>query len=129
LVYIEKHPYILNELLKIGKNLKSPFPYRVTEKIQDDFSNHFSEDDCLNGDLNTYWMNIVASSNYIVRGKSRGISKESIEWLKTSFFDIFKQYKFLEVHIDKYPIFYKEYINHEKARMLILYYLFLENNH
>jgi hypothetical protein len=36
---------------------------------------------------------------------------------------------FLGEPVYEYPIFYKEYINYEKARMLILYYLFLENNH
>ncbi|PET65387.1 hypothetical protein CN514_12150 [Bacillus sp. AFS001701] len=127
LVKAEKNPIILKELLKLGETLKNPFPYQDTELIQNDYKDFFSEDDCLNADLNTYWMIILSSHNYIIRGKSDEIYKKNlIKWLKLSFFDQFDQYKFLKTNIDKYPIFYKDYLNYEKTRMYILYYLFLE---
>ncbi len=129
LVFNEKHPYILHELLKLAGSLRNPFPYRDTRKIHNDFSFDFSDEDCINGDLNTYWMNINASAINIVRGKSHEIYIRKIELLNQSFFDYFNQYKFLEGHIYKYPFFYKEYLSHEKARMIILYYLFLEKRY
>ncbi|MGJ7910464.1 YxiJ family protein [Neobacillus sp. LXY-1] len=129
LVYVEKYPYTINQLLKLKKKLTKPYPSRDTDKIQNDFRSFFSEDDCINGDLNTYWMNIVASSTTISKGKFKEITNKQIKLMEQSFFDYFKQYKFLESHINNYPIFYEEYLNHEKARMLTLYYLFLEKRY
>ncbi|MBZ4222227.1 YxiJ-like family protein [Bacillus wiedmannii] len=33
------------------------------------------------------------------------------------------QYHFLEIEIVKYPILYRDFMNYEKARKLLLYYL------
>lgn len=112
---------IYEELKSLNEKLYSPFPYRDTGQIQEDF--FIFEDDCLNGDLNSYWMNIVGSLSYVLRGNSKKIPKGQIDRLHLSFYDIFQQYRFLEEKMDAYPIFYQEYKNHEKARKLLLDYL------
>lgn len=49
--------------------LEYPFPYRDTDKIQDDFQSHFKEleedEDSLVGDFNTYYMNIAGTRSYV----------------------------------------------------------------
>lgn len=127
LVYSERNPNILKQLLEL--DLSKPFPYRDTSKIRDDFKELFLEDDCLNADLNTYWMNIYGRLSYILKGRSPKIHQGQIEWLQMSFFDIFKQYRFLEEHIVEYKDFYEEYVIHEKARILIFCYLFLDTRY
>ena len=127
LVYRERNPNILKQLLEL--DLCKPFPYRDTSKISDDFKKFFLEDDCINADLNTYWMSINGKLSYILKGRSPKIPQGQIEWLQMSFFDIFKQYRFLEEHIIKYKDFYEEYVTHEKARILIFCYLFLDNRY
>ena len=127
LVYRERNPTILKQLLEL--DISKHFPYLDTSKIGYDFKELFLDADCLNADLNTYWMSIYGKLSYILRGRSQNIPQGQIDWLKKSFFDIFKQYRFLEEHISKYPGFYETYINHEKARTLILCYLFLESRY
>lgn len=105
----------------MNEKLYSPFPYRDTGQIQEDFD--ISEEDCLNGDLNSYWMNIVGSLSYVLRGNLKKIPNGQIDRLHLSFYDIFPQYRFLEEKMAAYPIFYQEYKNHEKARKLLLDYL------
>ncbi|WP_242691207.1 YxiJ-like family protein [Cytobacillus praedii] len=122
----EKMPNILKQLLQL--DLLTPFPYNDTSKLRADFKEHFLEDDCINGDLNTYWMTISGSLSYILRGYPKEDPQSQIEWLGWSFFDRYKQYRFLEPHIHNYPVFYEEYCNHEKARIVILCYLFLESS-
>ena len=122
----EKMPNLLKEVLQL--DLLKPFPYKDTSKLHADFKEHFLEDDCINGDLNTYWMTISGSLSYILRGYPKEVPQSQIEWLGWSFFDRFKQYRFLEQHIPNYPVFYEEYSNHEKARIVILCYLFLESS-
>lgn len=120
----EKMPNLLKEVLQL--DLLKPFPYKDTSKLHADFKEHFLEDDCINGDLNTYWMTISGSLSYILRGYPKEVPQDQIEWLGKSFFDRFKQYRFLEPHIPNYPVFYEEYCIHEKARIVILCYLFFE---
>ncbi|RPK10766.1 YxiJ family protein [Priestia endophytica] len=112
------------ELLRFSKTLKGPFPYNEIRKLKNDWRHYLSEDDCLSGDLNTYWMSIYGSALYIAKGKSMERRKEKVEFLMLSFFKRFEQYKPLEQHINQYPLFYQEYMNHEKVRILILYYSF-----
>ena len=114
---------IYEELKSLKESLYNPFPYRDTDKIQEDFIKELSEEDCLTGDLNTYWMNIAGSLSYVLKGNSKGIPKGQIEWLHLSFFDIFHQYRFLEEKMANYPTFYEEYLKNEKARKLLLDYL------
>ncbi|MDQ0242792.1 hypothetical protein J2S09_000328 [Bacillus fengqiuensis] len=114
---------IYEELKAIKESLYNPFPYSDTDKIQDDFNKEFSEDDCLTGDLNTYWMNIAGSLSYVLSGSSKRIPQGQIDWLHLSFFDIFHQYRFLKEKMADYPTFYEEYMNHEKVRRLLLDYL------
>lgn len=115
---------MLNKLLAL--DLCKPFPYTDTSKIKSDFKELILEDDCINADLNTYWMNINGNLSYILRGRSQNIPQCQIDWLQMSFFNLFQQYSFLEEHIGLYPGFYEEYIKYEKARNLIFCYLFLE---
>ncbi|MGN7402905.1 YxiJ family protein [Cytobacillus praedii] len=119
----EKMPNILKQVLQL--DLLKSFPYSETSKLHADFKGHFLETDCINGDLNTYWMAISGSLSYILRGYPQKVPQGQIEWLGRSFFDRFKQYRFLEPHIHNYPFFYEEYSNHEKARIIILCYLFI----
>lgn len=114
---------IYEELKNLKASLYNPFPYRDTDKIQEDFNKELSKEDCLTGDLNTYWMNIVGSLSYVLRGNSKRIPQGQLEWLHLSFFDIFHQYRFLEEKVADYPTFYEEYMNNEKARKLLLDYL------
>ncbi|MCZ8535293.1 YxiJ family protein [Psychrobacillus psychrodurans] len=124
LVYREKNPNMLSKLLAL--DLCKPFPYCDTSKIMSDFKELILEEDCINADLNTYWMNINGNLSYILRGRSQKIPQDQRDWLNMSFFDLFQQYSFLEEHIGLYPGFYEEYINYEKARIFIFCYLFLE---
>ncbi|MGF6949057.1 hypothetical protein QF028_001562 [Neobacillus sp. B4I6] len=114
---------IYEELKTLKESLYNPFPYRDTDNIQEDFNKELSEEDCLTGDLNTYWMNIAGSLSYVLKGNSKSIPQGQIEWLHLSFFDIFHQYRFLEDKMADYPTFYEEYMNNEKARKLLLNYL------
>ncbi|MFP5116478.1 YxiJ family protein [Bacillaceae bacterium C204] len=101
----------------------NPFPSKDTAKMQKDFKRKFSKQDCLNADLNTYWMNIPGCLSYVLRGNQSKIPQGQIEGLKLSFFDTFEQYRFLEENISNYPTFYDEYMNNEKTRKLLLEYL------
>lgn len=112
---------IFQELQKLHSSLQEPFPYRDTEKIQRNYI--FSEDACLNGDLNTYWMNILGTLHYVLQDKRTKISYKQIKLLHFSFFETFQQYHVLESHIERYPIFYRNYTAYERTRKLLLYYL------
>lgn len=111
----------MKELQKLHPSLKRPFPYCDTEKIQRDYA--ISEDNCLNSDLNTYWMNISGTLSYVLLDKKTEIPYKQIKRLHSSFFEAFKQYHVLENHVEKYPIFYKDYLAYERTRKLLQYYL------
>jgi N-acetyl-beta-hexosaminidase len=115
--------HIYDELKAIKERLEKPFPYRDTDKIQENFNKELSENNVLTADLNSYWMNIAGSLSYILRGASDKIPQGQIEWLHLSFFDIFQQYRLFEDKIADYPSFYEKYINNENARKLLLDYL------
>ena len=116
---------ILTQLNEIKKELNNPFPYRDTDKIQDDFETEFlnlsDEEYCLVGDFNTYCMNIAGALSYVLAGKTNKISKGQIEVLQKSFFDFFKQYKFFEDKIETYNDFFLEYKTFEQTRKLLLH--------
>lgn len=76
---------IFEELKKLHHHLTQPFPYRDTSKIYQDFKESFSEEDCLNADLNTYWMYIAGSLSYVLNGKANKILKNQIERMHLSF--------------------------------------------
>ncbi|MEH7086426.1 YxiJ family protein [Neobacillus drentensis] len=59
--------------------------------------------------------------------EERKIPQGQVDWLHLSFFDIFEQYRYLEEKISDYPTFFKEYMNNEEARKLLLEYLSLTN--
>jgi hypothetical protein len=113
---------ILINLKEVENELHSPFPYDDIEKILDDFRFEFeklsSEEDEFTGNFNTYSMNIAGSLSYVLAGNN--IPKQQIQNLQYSFFDNFKQYKFLEDKVANYKDFYKEYSAFEKARKLLL---------
>ncbi|WP_212936799.1 YxiJ-like family protein [Bacillus hominis] len=114
---------IFNELQKMHSPLHKPFPYRDTRKLQRDFKNEFKEDDVINADLNYYWMHTAATLSFVLKRTEEDISFQQIKWLRKSFFEWFPQYRFLETEIMKYPILYRDFMNYEKARKLLLYYL------
>ncbi|MCP1146088.1 YxiJ-like family protein [Lysinibacillus endophyticus] len=118
---------IERQLVLINEKLQKPFPYRDTDKIQEDYSNAFSklsdDDNWLTADFNTYCMNIAGTLSYVLIGKSNKIPKGQIEMLRFSFFEFFKQYRFFEDNITQYDGFYQEYMDFEKARKLLLQYL------
>lgn len=119
---IEKE-LIYKELQVIKDSLHIPFPYSDIYKIQEDFIKEINPNDILTADLSAYWANIAGSLGYIERGKSEAIPQGQIEWLQLTFYDIFHQYYFLQESMINYPTFYAEYMNHEKARELLVDYL------
>ena len=66
---------IIKQLNEIKNELEKPFPYRDTDKIQEDFRTEFlslsDEEDCLTGDFNTYCMNIAGTLSYVLAGKNK----------------------------------------------------------
>lgn len=117
---------IYEGLLARKNSLFNPFPYDDTAKIQIDFKEDLSDDECLTGDLNTYWMNIAGCLSYVLNGNEKSIPQGQLEWLRLTFFDIFIQYKFLEEKIADYPTFMEEYLNYERVRTLLLSHLSLK---
>ncbi|XIH76022.1 hypothetical protein C1N57_26685 (plasmid) [Priestia aryabhattai] len=115
---------ILDELKKLNDDLYHPFPHEDICKIQDKFSVKLHEDDLLTADFNSYWMNIAGSLSYMLKGKTKKIPRNQIDELKLTFFEAFPQYSCLEEEISTYPNLYEEYKVYEKARELMLSYLF-----
>lgn len=109
--------------MKMHSPLHKPFPYRDTRKLQRDFKNEFTEDDVINADLNYYWMHTAGTLSSVLKRNEENISFEQIKWLRKSFFEWFPQYRFLETAIVNYPILYRDFMNYEKARKLLMYYL------
>ncbi|EOO19637.1 MULTISPECIES: YxiJ-like family protein [Bacillus cereus group] len=114
---------IFNELQKMHSPLHKPFPYRDTRKLQQDYKNTFKEDDCINADLNYYWVHTAGPLSYVLNKNEEKITFQQLRWLRISFFEWFPQYRFLETEIVKYPILHRDFMNYEKARKLLLYYL------
>ncbi|MED0960574.1 YxiJ-like family protein [Bacillus paramycoides] len=114
---------IFNELLKVHSLLNKPFPYRDTRKLQQDYKNTLSEDDCINADLNYYWIHTAGTLSRVLNKNEHKISFQQILRLQKSFFEYFPQYRILETEIVKYPILYRDFMNFDKARKLLLYYL------
>ena len=114
---------VFEELKKLYIHLHKPFPYCETRKMYRDFKEMFSEDDCINAELDLYWMNISGTLSYVLNGRVERIPFEQIKLLHVSFFDRFKQFRFLEKYIENYPLFYRDYMYYEKTRELLLYYL------
>ncbi|MGH1324031.1 YxiJ-like family protein [Bacillus pretiosus] len=114
---------IFNELQKMHSLLHKPFPYRATGKLQRDLKSKFTDDDCINADFNHYLMHTAGTLSSVLNGNEQNITFQQIKWLRKSFFEWFPQYHFLEIEIVKYPILYRDFMNYEKARKLLLYYL------
>nr|WP_062106099.1 YxiJ family protein [Bacillus niameyensis] len=74
------------QLVLINEKLLKPFPYRDTDKIQEDYGNIFAalsdDDNWLTLDFNTYCMNIAGTLSYVLIGKSNEIPKDQIEMLR-----------------------------------------------
>jgi len=115
---------LLNDLRQLKVELYHPFPHDDVDKIQNEFNEKFREDDILTADLDSYWANIAGSLSYFLNGKAKKIPQNQINELKLTFFEVFPQYSFLEKEIFSYPNFYEEYKIYEKARGLMLSYLF-----
>ncbi|MED3816228.1 YxiJ family protein [Priestia megaterium] len=115
---------IFDELKKLNDDLYHPFPHKDIRKIQDKFSGKLHEDDLLTADFNGYWMNIAGSLSYILKGKMKNNRMIKIDELKLTFFEVFPQYSFLEKEISTYPNLHEEYKIYDKARELMLRYLF-----
>ncbi|MDA1805488.1 YxiJ-like family protein [Bacillus tropicus] len=114
---------IFNELQKMPSLLYKPFPNCDIRKIRKDFNNMFTEDDCISANLNYYWMHTAGTLSYVLNNNEQEIVFNQIKWLRISFFEWFPQYRFLETEIVKYPILYRDFMNYEKTRKLLLYYL------
>ncbi|MCH4565947.1 YxiJ-like family protein [Bacillus sp. ES1-5] len=114
---------IFNELQKMHSPLYKPFPNCDIQKIRKEYQDMFTEDDCISADLNYYWMHTTATLSSVLNGNEQNITFQQIKWLRKSFFEWFPQYHFLETEIIKYPILYRDFINYEKVRKLLLYYL------
>ncbi|MED1510760.1 YxiJ-like family protein [Bacillus proteolyticus] len=114
---------MFNELQKMHSPLYKPFPNCDIRKIRKDHKNMFTEDDCISADLNYYCMHTAGTLSYVLNENEKEISFEQIKWLRKSFFEWFPQYRFLETEIVKYPILYRDFMNYEKVRKLLLYYL------
>lgn len=118
---------ILKQLNEIKNELDKPFPYRDTDKIQEDFRTEFlslsDEENCLTSDFNTYCMNIAGTLSYVLIDKTNKIPQGQIEMLHKSFFDFFKQYTFLEDQIEAYNDFFQEYQTFDQTRKLLLHLL------
>lgn len=100
-----------------------PFPYRATGKLQRDLKSKFTDEDCINADLNYYWMHTAGTLSYVLNNNEKEIVFDQIKWLRKSFYEWFPQYRFIETEIVKYPILYRDFMNYEKVRKLLLYYL------
>lgn len=111
--------------------LDNPFPYRDTDKIQDDFYSDFlkltNDENFLTCDFNTYCMNVAGTLSYVLTGKEKEIPQRQIDLLQMTFFEWFPQYKFIEEKISDYAEFSKEFKSFEEARSLLLQYLFTPN--
>jgi len=114
---------IFNELQKMHSPLHKPFPYRATGKLQRDIKSKFTDDDCINADFNHYWMHTAGTLSSVLNGNEQNITFQQIKWLRKSFFEWFPQYRSIETEIVKYPVLYRDFMNYEKARKLLLYYL------
>ncbi|MCU5276422.1 YxiJ family protein [Bacillus bombysepticus] len=88
---------MFNELQNMPSPLYKPFPNCDIRKIRKDFNNTFTEDDCISADLNYYWMHTAGTLSYVLNNN--------------------------EQEIMNYPILYRDFINYEKTRKLLLYYL------
>jgi hypothetical protein len=115
---------IIKRLTVLQYKLGKPFPYRDTDKIQEDFRTEFlnlpEDDNDLTADFNTYCMNISGTLSYVLSGCTKNIPKFQIEFLQYSFFDYFKQYKFFEYKISDYQDLNEEFNNFEETRKLLL---------
>ncbi|MGG0419591.1 YxiJ family protein [Priestia aryabhattai] len=114
----------MDKLKKLNNDLHHPFPHEDIGNIQDKFSEKLHKDDLLTADFNSYWMNIAGSLSYMLKGKTKKIPQHQIDELKLTFFEVFPQYSFLEKEISTYPNLHEEYMIYEKARELMLSYLF-----
>ncbi|WP_270344001.1 MULTISPECIES: YxiJ-like family protein [Bacillus] len=114
---------IFNELQKMHSPLHKPFPYRAIGKLQRDLKSRFTEEDCINADFNHYWMHTAGTLSSVINGNEQNITYHQIQWLRKSFYEWFPQYRFLETEIVKYPVLYKDFMEFEKTRRLLLYYL------
>ncbi|PHF01665.1 hypothetical protein COF76_06275 [Bacillus wiedmannii] len=114
---------IFNELQKMHSPLHKPFSYRATGKLQRDLKSKFTDDDCINADFNHHWMHTAGTLSSVLNGNEQNITFQQIKWLRKSFFEWFPQYRSIETEIVKYPVLYRDFMNYEKARKLLLYYL------
>ncbi|MBP2242940.1 hypothetical protein J2Z40_003522 [Cytobacillus eiseniae] len=115
------------QLVLMNEKLSQPFPYRDTDRIQEDYCVIFEklsdEENGLTADFNTYCMNIAGTLSYVLREKSKDIPNGQVEMLHFSFFEYFKQYTFFEESISHYNDFYQEYMSFEETRKLLLAFL------
>ncbi|WP_144611523.1 YxiJ-like family protein [Bacillus cereus] len=114
---------IFNELQKMHSPLHKPFLYRASAKLQRDLKRKFTEEACINADFNHYWMHITGTLSSVLNGNEQNITYQQVQWLMKLFYEWFPQYRFLETEIVKYPVLYRDFMNYEKTRRLLLYYL------
>lgn len=115
---------ILKQLTEINNELHKPFPYSDVGKIEKDFKIKFDSlsdlENSLTADFNMYCMNIAGTLSYLLAGQTNKIPENQIEGLRKTFFESYKQYRFIEGKIGIYEDFSKEYNTFEQARKLLL---------
>lgn len=113
---------IYEQLMMKRVNLYHPFPFEEIRKINNLFI-QFHQLDNLSPDLNTYWMNIAGSLSYVSKGCSHKIPLTQMNLLKTTFYQQYPAYEFLEELIEDYPFLLAEYKRYEEVRVLLIAYL------
>lgn len=119
----------LKKLEELQYKFHTPYPYLDFDTMHNDYHIEFDKLSEAEGDIfhlfNSYCSMIIKAINQILKNKE--ITTNQIIVLQHSFFDYFKQFKFLESEILHYPDFYKDYKYFEEARHLLLKYI-MKNN-
>lgn len=100
------------------KDLSASFPSDDIVKMEKDFQEREEEIDCFIGDFNEFCDLIAGSCLYVIADKK--IPNYQRRFLNKDFFTEYPQYQFIEHSISKYPHFYNELKNFERARVLLV---------
>ena len=70
------------------------FPIVTLRKIRKDYKNTFTEDDCINADLNYYWMHTAGTLSYVLNKNEEKITFQQLRWLRNHFSNGFRNIVF-----------------------------------
>jgi len=109
----------ISELVNLyNTELMNEFSNEDIEQIEKDFEDSISAEDWLDADFNEFCMLIAGSSSYVLGNKK--IPNNQLQFLYNDFFSLYPKHSFLKNSVRNYPHFYKELVNFEKARELLL---------